>query len=363
MIFEKNKHIILFANCIPVKGAERSIICDLQNNIFKYIPNDLYTILKRSNLSLYDFLLEYHESNRSVLEEYISFILENNFGFIGLAEDLENLPPLDLAFETSSQITNMILEFDENSDYLDKQLVGEIEGLGCKNIQLIFYSNIEIDRLKELLILFKSSIVNSIEIYLKYSSDYNKEILDKLSLNNMQITLLVIHSSPKELVLDLELLRVIHIVKNIVDFSHCGVVNHSYFNVNVEKFTEANNYNSCLHKKLSIDSKGNIKNCPALKNSFGNVKETKIEEILFNENEFKKHWNITKDQIETCKDCEFRYICTDCIAYKEDPEDDYSKPLKCGYNPYTNVWEEWSTNPLKQKAIEFYGMQELVKND
>ncbi len=38
----------------------------------------------------------------------------------------------------------------------------------------------------------------------------------------------------------------------------------------------------------------------------------------------------------------------------------YSKPLKCGYNPYTNVWEEWSINPLKQKAIDYYNMSKLV---
>ncbi|NIG32274.1 grasp-with-spasm system SPASM domain peptide maturase, partial [Enterobacter sp. Ap-916] len=35
---------------------------------------------------------------------------------------------------------------------------------------------------------------------------------------------------------------------------------------------------------------------------------------------------------------------------------DTSKPLKCGYNPYTGEWEEWSINPLKQKAIKYYGM-------
>jgi hypothetical protein len=40
-----------------------------------------------------------------------------------------------------------------------------------------------------------------------------------------------------------------------------------------------------------------------------------------------------------------------------------SKPLKCGYNPYTNEWAEWSTNPLKEKAIAYYGMQDLVRKD
>ncbi|WP_161094292.1 hypothetical protein [Elizabethkingia anophelis] len=35
---------------------------------------------------------------------------------------------------------------------------------------------------------------------------------------------------------------------------------------------------------------------------------------------------------------------------------DTSKPLKCGYNPYTGEWEDWNKNILKQKAIKYYGM-------
>lgn len=101
--------------------------------------------------------------------------------------------------------------------------------------------------------------------------------------------------------------------------------------------------------------------------SYGNIKDTTLEEAL-NKPGFKKYWNVTKDMIEVCKDCEFRYVCTDCRAYTErttfdKKEIDLSKPLKCGYNPYTNEWAEWSTNPLKQKAIEYYGMQDLVKKN
>jgi hypothetical protein len=38
-------------------------------------------------------------------------------------------------------------------------------------------------------------------------------------------------------------------------------------------------------------------------------------------------------------------------------------PLKCGYNPYTCEWEEWSTNPLKQKAIGYYGMRSIIDTE
>jgi len=139
----------------------------------------------------------------------------------------------------------------------------------------------------------------------------------------------------------------------------CGVINSNYFTINTKLFTESLKYNSCLNKKISIDKDGQIKNCPSMKQSFGNISDTTLEECL-NLKDFKKYWDINKDQIEVCKDCEFRYICTDCRAYKENPDNDYSKPLKCGYDPYTNVWKEWSTNPLKQNAIEFYGLNDLV---
>jgi SPASM domain peptide maturase of grasp-with-spasm system len=94
--------------------------------------------------------------------------------------------------------------------------------------------------------------------------------------------------------------------------------------------------------------------------SYVNIRDTTLAEALAKPG-FKKYWDITKDQVAVCKDCEFRYICTDCRAYVENPEDMYSKPLKCGYNPYTAEWEEWSTHPMKQLAIKHYGMEELVK--
>lgn len=94
--------------------------------------------------------------------------------------------------------------------------------------------------------------------------------------------------------------------------------------------------------------------------SYGNIKDTRLEEALQHK-DFKKYWSLTKDNIEVCKDCEFRYICTDCRAFTEQSHSsndglDISKPLKCGYDPHTGKWQEWSTNPLKQRAIKYYGI-------
>ena len=48
--------------------------------------------------------------------------------------------------------------------------------------------------------------------------------------------------------------------------------------------------------------------------------------------------SINKDLIDVCKDCEFRYICTDCRAYIQDKNNIYSKPAKCNYDPYNAEW-------------------------
>ena len=81
---------------------------------------------------------------------------------------------------------------------------------------------------------------------------------------------------------------------------------------------------------------------------------------MLENSDLKKYWFINKDKISVCQDCEFRHVCTDCRAYIENPEDLYSKPLKCGYDPYANVWEDWTINPLKQSTIAYYNLENLI---
>ena len=72
--------------------------------------------------------------------------------------------------------------------------------------------------------------------------------------------------------------------------------------------------------------------------NYGNIKDTTLEEAI-NKPGFKDLWFINKDKIDVCKDCEFRYMCTDCRAFIKDPENIYSQPAKCTYNPYICLWE------------------------
>ncbi|MFO0322315.1 MAG: SPASM domain-containing protein [Bacteroidota bacterium] len=124
---------------------------------------------------------------------------------------------------------------------------------------------------------------------------------------------------------------------NLNNASHCGVINSNYFSVNIDTFMESNLFNSCLNKKIGIDENGEIKNCPTMKNSYGNIMNTDLKQVLDNAS-FKELFDVKKDEINDCKVCEFRYICTDCRASFIRQIDKFDKPEKCNYNPHTATW-------------------------
>lgn len=108
-------------------------------------------------------------------------------------------------------------------------------------------------------------------------------------------------------------------------------------------------FNGCLNRKISIDAQGNIKNCPSFSGEFGNITSMRLADVV-KQAEFRRVWSIYKDNISVCKDCELRYACTDCRAYTVG-DDPLGKPSRCGYDPYTGVWDE--NNRRDQMSPEF----------
>lgn len=351
-------NFILFSNCLPVKGANRSVICDLQNNSYQFIPNGLYDILEAYNGKTIDFVKrEFDKNYHGIIDEYFEFLVLNNFIFFNSNPDL--FPKLSLEWDSPSSITNAIIDFDcVEHDF--HEITQQLEELKCSYIQLRFFRQTDLSFIAEIaeLVDKEKSRIISIDFIIPYAHTYSKKEIDSILEQNPRIHSIVLFSSPfnrnynpmRE-----KMGYLMYVKKNILNEKHCGIINQEYFYSNINLFSESHHHNTCLNRKISIDKNGNIKNCPSMLKSFGNIKENTLKEALEHK-EFKKFWNINKDLIKVCKDCEFRHICTDCRAYIEDPEDKLSKPLKCGYNPYTNVWTEWSTNPLKKKAAEYYNM-------
>ncbi|WP_396192509.1 grasp-with-spasm system SPASM domain peptide maturase [Flavobacterium sp.] len=358
----------LFTTCIVSKGKNKSIILDLQREKFTAIPDTMHDVIEefKNRKTIEDIYTLYGIDNKTIIDEYLEFLINNDFGFLADSNEFDLFIDIENSFEIATDISNCIIEVSNTTLLNFEESINSLEKLLCKNIQLICYEEVSISVLKRVLKATRNIDFKSIELVLKYSDEVFN-FIPLIDQHNFRITELTLHSTfGRNKELNDCTFSIVYLDYEIKNFANCGVIDSSNFGVNKDKVLESLNHNSCLNKKISIDKDGNIKNCPSMAEIFGNIKETNLEDAL-NQLNFKKYWNINKDQIEVCKDCEFRHICTDCRAYTErtdfEGDIDLSKPLKCGYNPYTNEWAEWSTNPLKQKAIEYYGMQDLVKKN
>lgn len=352
---------MLYANCKLVKGNNRSAIYDLHRGTIQIIPNDLYNIFINNNTVNVNELLDTIDLfDRKVVVEYFDFLAKQDYGLYGNKQVLSFYKNIETDYNYPFVISNILIDIDCFSQRYLKNIINEIDENNIRNVEIrIFHTAFNIEQLHLLHDLISKSNIQHLSLVLPYNNFQNATEDDYCLFRFSQ---LVFYNSEDKESIEHNGTNVFFSLKKNIDSRACGMIDMKYFSVNISSFTESINHNSCLNRKISIDLDGNIKNCPSFKDSFGNIENVKLDEALKYKG-FKKRWDISKDKIAICKDCEFRHACTDCRAYKENPEDDYSKPLKCGYSPYTNKWEEWSTNPLKQKAIEYYGMQDLVKKN
>ncbi|OED44932.1 grasp-with-spasm system SPASM domain peptide maturase [Flavobacteriaceae bacterium (ex Bugula neritina AB1)] len=340
-----------FPSCTLTKGFRNSCLMDLERASYCSIPNELYEVLKEKfNISLNKIKQTYLEEDFSVIKEYLTFLESKHFIFFHL-EKQEVINDISKEqFSSSYEIEDLIIDIKSlhQFNHITKKIPANIETLQLRIFYEIpildLYSIVEVLRVLEITnieIIFRHNKENTENDYTSLFYDYL--IISKMFVMNFEDNKHIIPN------------HIIALSQELISHKQCGKVSEKLFNPNLRTYLSARSCNSCLHKKISIDINGDIKNCPSLSSTFGNIKDTSLEKILKHK-DFHKLWNITKDEIEICKDCEFRYICTDCRGYVEKPKNIYSKPLKCGYNPYTNVWDEWSTNPLKSQAIKYYNL-------
>lgn len=354
-----SKHFLLYSNCIAVKGAYKSAIYDLQSGVLQFIPNLLQEVLLLTYQNSVDKIKEIykHELDEG-LDKFFNLLVQKGRGFYTSTPD--QFPSINEDFHFPSQISNVILEIGLGSNTNYFSIVQQLDNLGCAALEIRLLHDASFGFLKALLFNSLKSRLVEINLILMNNVGTNQEFLLSIVKEHKRVRSICVFESEEDSNYQIGNVKV-QLISQKFSKEICGNIRSANFPVNLKMYTEAKHFNSCLNRKLTIDQNGNIKNCPSMNNAFGKIDEVNLKDVV-STSEFQKHWGINKDQIKVCKDCEFRYACTDCRAYLEDPADIHSKPLKCGYDPYTGVWEEWSTNPLKQEAINFYGMEELVKS-
>lgn len=117
-------------------------------------------------------------------------------------------------------------------------------------------------------------------------------------------------------------------------------------------------WNNCWAGKVAVKSDGTVSPCVFVREPADTVKEKTLKEVLLGER-LRKYWEITLEEVEVCKDCEFRYGCFDCRANILNYTGElYEKNPFCTYDPYLGIWEGSfeqcsSSRPMRKSTVQW----------
>lgn len=337
---KNEQYLKLFACCLVVKGARNILLVDVQRGKTKQFPLSMYAFLETAKtLSINSIKNQYSESIE-VVSEYIDYLVNNEYAFIIEEFELDRFPPLSMEWDFPSDISNAIIDVVDFNSYDYRNLITQLDELNCFSIAVRIFNPVDKNQIISTLNWLNNMSFRSVELLVDFNSFGKKWGFVQLTKDFSKLISLNVYNSPIDKTDKYGISKCIvsYTTKKSISNKDCGAINVKYFTPNIKHFTESLYYNTCLNRKISIDVNGEIKNCPSMKKSYGNIKNTTLEEAL-NKQGFKDLWNIKKDDIKICQDCEFRHICTDCRAYIDNPNDIYSHPAKCTYNPYQAKWK------------------------
>ncbi|MFT3911597.1 MAG: grasp-with-spasm system SPASM domain peptide maturase [Ferruginibacter sp.] len=354
--YNKEDYVGLFANCIVTNGKARSLISDLGKKENHVIPIELGLILSEKKvIKVSDFFSKIKSD--TIATRFLQYLEKSNLILIAPKAFFKYFSELPDEYLNPHIITNAVIDIAGEYKYAYKFIEYFREKM-LSTVQVrIFDNSLTQKKLLRLISAVEASEICSLQLYIPNMQAFNPDFYIKLDAFS-KLDLMVVYNASEKLPVN-KIRYALHFTKEKLDSSkHCGKISLAAMAPNIQHYAESLAFNTCLNNKISIDVNGDIKNCPSMSKSYGNILNADIFRIVA-KRDFQKLWEIKKDDILKCKDCEFRYVCTDCRAYIDNPQNIFSAPLKCGYNPYTGNWSPWSDSPLKKEAISFYNL----KND
>ena len=270
---------------ILVDGYSRGLICDLDRNKYFLIPKSLYSILADSLIhTIHDCIEKHGNSDKEIIDtiiEYYEYLLTNNLIFF--TNFPEYYTSLNLLWDFPGVISNAIIDITNTSIYIDypEIIVNQLDKLGCRFVQLRFFATLDSVNIDQIVNSFSKSTVENLDLFIPYQENIISNIENFISkyprINSIVVYNYPIHESynPINEIGRGKLFTYPYEITNL----HCGVVKPFYFKTTIFLFTESQHHNSCLNRKISIDTEGNIKNCPSMPQSFGNIRDTTLEHV------------------------------------------------------------------------------------
>ena len=120
--------------------------------------------------------------------------------------------------------------------------------------------------------------------------------------------------------------------------------------INTTFFHTSRHYNPCWKGIIAITPMGDVYPCVFARDlTAGNLNEKPMKTII--KNLADTYWKITLDQVDRCRDCEFRYACMDCRPLTLNyPKSLYGAPVRCNGSKIKN-------NGVKNNGVKNNGVK------
>ncbi|MCX6319639.1 MAG: grasp-with-spasm system SPASM domain peptide maturase [Bacteroidetes bacterium] len=338
-------YFVLFACCIPVKGHGRAVIYDLQRHGYEYIP-----------LLVYDLIQECRYTPLSVLEKrytpaewagalsFIHYLADAEYGFI--TDTPEDFPDMPMQWHFPGPVINSVIEYDGSQPAFNLQpVIRQLLDLHCHDIQLRLFGHCTMELLNPVFEQIRESTLYTLDLLVPWSPGFDTAALFSRMQKEHRLIPVTLYNCR-----DASLAAVVNetddFLKTRVNITkelfRPGTINEKprqeLFVINTEFFTEAQQHNTGLNRKICVDVNGYIRNHIQHKTDFGHVSQQQLKSVL-DMPAFQQKWFYKNDQIEKCNTCEYRYMCMDTSDIVIRKGKVYKKK-DCGYDPLTQQWAD-----------------------
>jgi len=317
----------LFASCFLVKGDAESLIYDTERGAFYPIPDEVAHLLEQTeNKDVATVKATMPEAEKGLMDDFLQQFVEAELGFF--TQTPECFPAIDLEWDYPAIISNAILEFDVDISYEVKHVIEELDELGCQAMQWRILYPMSATLLEDYIRCLEKKRVRQVEILLPFELTYQQPVLQSLVDTYARISRIVLYAAPSDSVDPGVSVGIYHRKKDIRK-DPVEIIHTDRFYANLEIFSEAQQHNVGLNRKVCIDRTGTIRNYLNHATTFGNVREQRIRPMVCTD-AFRGKWFVSNGMIEGCKTCAYRYACVNNSDLNQEAGKWY-KTTPCNY--------------------------------
>lgn len=291
-----------------------------------YLRNAIYDLTRQKY-----YLLEKFSSIDELRQEVIDF-LEDEEVLLTIPSNLKPaFPIINLEYQSNQIISACQIKYFGAFD------VTKITALFCRDFSLIISDfSTQIEGVKNIIDALNNEPINSVQLHI---TDVSMNARDFKELREVVLNFSFCVAYVYDSYFDYQT-KTQDLSLNISFFPTRTKLESKHFYINIKVFTESQKQSLFYNQFLLIDESGNIKNAAHSPDQFGSISELNYEELkqIVLSSRFNYLMNITKNDIDVCKNCEFKHMCCDDKFPLKRGENDWYYQEECHYNPYIAKW-------------------------